>query len=192
MLLRILQERQFERVGGVNTVDVNVRVIAATNRHLESAVEQGDFREDLFYRLNVFPLHIPPLRDRKEDLAELLEHFLDKYGHLVSKRPKAADGLVESLQSCDWPGNVREFENLVQRALVVCEGDVLEVDHFYFDFGPPPKNAKSTVREDVKSRQHDEIKDALEKHDGNCSKAARDLGMARTTLMSRAKKLGLL
>ncbi len=194
MLLRVLQERQFERVGGVNTIDVNVRVVAATNRHLESAVEEGSFREDLFYRLNVFPLHIPPLRDRKQDLGALLDHFLDKYAHLVSKRPKVGTGLVESLQSCDWPGNVREFENLVQRALVVCEGDVLEVDHFYFDFGPTPNSPKSggTVRDEVKSRQHDEIKAALEKFDGNCSKAARELGMARTTLMSRAKKLGLI
>ena len=193
MLLRVLQEREIERVGGTRTISVNVRIVAATNRDLESAVEDGEFREDLFYRLNVFPIFLPPLRERTEDIEALLNWFLDKYKNLVNKRPSIAPELVPALQSCDWPGNIREFENLVQRALVVCEGDVLEPDHFYFDFAPSkPKVSSGSVKDQVKNKQHDAIKNALEKYDGNCSKAARELGIARTTLMSRAKRFGLL
>ncbi len=193
MLLRVLQEREIERVGGTKTINVDVRVVAATNCDLETAVQDGDFREDLFYRLNVFPIFLPPLRERTEDIEGLLNWFLDKYKNLVNKRPTISEDLVEALQACDWPGNIREFENLVQRALVVCEGDVLEPDHFYFDFAPSkPKPSTGTVKEKVKSKQHDDIKAALEKHEGNCSKAARELGIARTTLMSRAKRFGLL
>jgi DNA-binding NtrC family response regulator len=193
MLLRVLQEREIERVGGIRTINVNVRIVAATNRDLETAVAQGQFREDLFYRLNVFPIFLPPLRERAEDIADLLDWFLQKYQHLSAKKPTIAPGLIEALQTCDWPGNIREFENLVQRALVVCEGSVLESDHFYFDFAPAkPKVSKGTVKSQVKTKQYEEMKASLEKHEGNCSKAARELGLARTTLMSRAKKLGLL
>ncbi len=193
MLLRVLQEREIERVGGTRTINVDVRIVAATNRDLENAVEEGEFREDLFYRLNVFPIFLPPLRDRTEDIEPLLNWFLDKYQNLVNKRPSISPDLVEALQSCDWPGNIREFENLVQRALVVCEGDILEPDHFYFDFAPSkPKPSSGSVKDQVKNKQHDDMKAALEKHEGNCSKAARELGIARTTLMSRAKRFGLL
>jgi len=193
MLLRVLQEREIERVGGTRTINVDVRIVAATNRDLETAVEDGEFREDLFYRLNVFPIFLPTLRERSQDIGELLNWFLDKYKNLVNKRPAISDDLVEALQACDWPGNIREFENLVQRALVVCEGDTLEPDHFYFDFAPTkPKPSQGTVKDQVKSKQHDAIKACLEKYDGNCSKAARELGIARTTLMSRAKRFGLL
>ena len=136
MLLRVLQEQEFERVGGTQTIHVDVRIVAATNRHLEQAVEDGAFREDLFYRLNVFPLNIPALRDRKEDIQDLLVFFVNKYKHLTNSTPELDQGLVEALQDCDWPGNVREFENIVQRALVICDGDILRTEHFYFDFNP--------------------------------------------------------
>ena len=195
MLLRVLQEREIERVGGARTVNVDVRIVAATNRDLEAAVADGSFREDLFYRLNVFPIFLPPLRERLEDIPALLDWFLDKYHNLKNFKPEVGTELIEALQSCDWPGNIREFENLVQRALVVCEGKTLEPDHFYFDFAPAQAKAKpptGTVKEQVKTKQAEAIKACLEKYDGNCSKAARELGMARTTLMSRAKKLGLL
>jgi transcriptional regulator with GAF, ATPase, and Fis domain len=193
MLLRVLQEREIERVGGVSTINVDVRIVAATNKDLESEVADSSFREDLFYRLNVFPIFLPPLRERLEDISDLLNWFLDKYQHLTNKKPVVGPGLVQALQSCDWPGNIREFENLVQRALVVCEGDTLEPDHFYFDFAPTkPKVSTGNVKDQVKTKQYETMKACLEKYDGNCSKAARELGLARTTLMSRAKKLGLL
>ena len=110
MLLRVLQEQEFERVGGTQTIHVDVRIVAATNRHLEQAVEDGGFREDLFYRLNVFPLNIPPLRERKDDLNDLLSFFVGKYQHLTGSDPTFEEGLVDALKDCDWPGNVREFE----------------------------------------------------------------------------------
>ncbi len=189
MLLRVLQEQEFERVGGTQTIRVDVRIVAATNRHLEQAVEEGNFREDLFYRLNVFPLNIPPLRERREDLGGLLGFFVRKYQHLTNSKPSFEDGLVEALQDCDWPGNVREFENLVQRALVICDGSVLKTEHFYFDFNPiKPKSNKPKVD----TKDVDVLKAALEEFDGNCSKAARKLGIARTTFLSRAKKAGVL
>ena len=189
MLLRVLQEQEFERVGGTQTIHVDVRIVAATNRHLEQAVEDGGFREDLFYRLNVFPLNIPPLRERKEDLNDLLSFFVRKYQHLTSSEPTFEEGLVDALKDCDWPGNVREFENMVQRALVICDGSILKTEHFYFDFNP--MKAKST-KPKVDTKDVDVLKAALEEFDGNCSKAARKLGIARTTFLSRAKKAGVL
>ena len=189
MLLRVLQEQEFERVGGTQTIHVDVRIVAATNRHLEQAVEDGGFREDLFYRLNVFPLNIPPLRERKEDLNDLLSFFVRKYQHLTGSEPTFEEGLVDALKDCDWPGNVREFENMVQRALVICDGSILKTEHFYFDFNP--MKAKST-KPKVDTKDVDVLKAALEEFDGNCSKAARKLGIARTTFLSRAKKAGVL
>ena len=189
MLLRVLQEQEFERVGGTQTIHVDVRIVAATNRHLEQAVEDGAFREDLFYRLNVFPLNIPPLRDRKEDVQDLLRFFVNKYKHLTNSAPEFDQGLVEALQDCDWPGNVREFENIVQRALVICDGNVLRTEHFYFDFNP--LKAKTTAAK-VDTKDADVLRAALDEFDGNCSKAARKLGIARTTFLSRAKKAGVL
>lgn len=189
MLLRVLQEQEFERVGGTQTIRVDVRIVAATNRHLEQAVEDGAFREDLFYRLNVFPLNIPPLRERKEDIEDLLRFFVNKYKHLTNSNPSLDEDLVEALQDCDWPGNVREFENIVQRALVICDGTSLKTEHFYFDFNP----TKSKVQKSkVDSKDTDVLRAALEEFDGNCSKAARKLGIARTTFLSRAKKAGIL
>ena len=167
MLLRVLQEQEFERVGGTQTIHVDVRIVAATNRHLEQAVEDGGFREDLFYRLNVFPLNIPPLRERKEDLNDLLSFFVRKYQHLTNSEPTFEEGLVDALKDCDWPGNVREFENMVQRALVICDGSILKTEHFYFDFNP--MKAKST-KPKVDTKDVDVLKAALEEFDGNCSK----------------------
>ena len=189
MLLRVLQEREFERVGGTKPVSVNVRVIAATNRHLEEAVEEGEFRQDLYYRLNVFPVNLPALRERPEDIGPLLRFFLDKYRHLSRQTPRLGEGLLEALEQNDWPGNIREFENMVQRALVILDDDVLGPEHFYFDVMP---NKRPTIREEQGKKQRDEIRSALEQNDGNCTRAAKSLGLARTTFTSRAKKFGLL
>ncbi len=189
MLLRVLQEREFERVGGTRPIPVNVRVVAATNRDLEAAVEEGTFRQDLYYRLNVFPLSLPPLRQRPEDIGPLLRFFLKKYRHLTQSTPTVGEGLVEALQANDWPGNIREFENMVQRALVIVEDEPLGPEHFYFDVMPAKR---PTFRQEKEKGQLHAIQRALEQSGGNCTRAARAMGLARTTFTSRAKKFGLI
>ncbi len=134
-LLRVLQEREFERIGGRETVRVDVRLISATNRNLEELISRGVFRRDLYYRLNVFPVVIPPLRERKEDILALTRHFLEKFGPTIGKQvqdisPSALDKLV----GYDWPGNVRELENVMERALILCQGE--RVRALDLDFGP--------------------------------------------------------
>lgn len=129
LLLRVLQERTFERVGGNESVEVDVRLLAATNRNLAAAVAEGRFREDLFYRLNVFPIHLPPLRERAEDIPSLLHHFRLQLGRRMHKSVHQIDGnSLELAQRYPWPGNVRELENIVERALIVATGDTLTLD----------------------------------------------------------------
>ncbi|MGH7751535.1 MAG: sigma-54 dependent transcriptional regulator, partial [Gemmatimonadales bacterium] len=138
-LLRVLQEREFERLGGNKTISVDVRVIAATNQDLHAALEQGAFREDLYYRLNVVPITIPPLRERKQDIPSLVEHFLAKYaedtgGRIASVTPAA----MEKLMSYHWPGNVRELENIIQRAMVMAHGPGIDAGDIHLDAGRRP------------------------------------------------------
>ncbi len=129
MLLRVLQEREFERVGGSGAVRVNVRVIAATNRDLHAAVADGTFRADLFYRLNVFPLDVPALRDRRPDVRLLVEYFTHRYAKRVGKRiRRVTQETSQLLQSYDWPGNIRELQNVIERAVIVCDSDTLSID----------------------------------------------------------------
>jgi two-component system nitrogen regulation response regulator GlnG len=128
-ILRVLQSGSFERVGGNQPIKVDVRVIAATHRPLEQAVAAREFREDLFYRLNVVRIHIPPLRDRREDIALLINYFLKKFGQAQGRAPKSIAGsAVEMLERFNWPGNVRELENIIQRAVVMAKGDVILTD----------------------------------------------------------------
>src|SRR5467141_4160307 len=128
-LLRVLQEREFERVGGTTSVQVNVRVIAATNRDLEAATASGTFRPDLFYRLNVFPIEVPPLRERKDDVLMLLEYFVQRYAKKVGKNfGKINKRTLELFRSYDWPGNIRELQNVVERSVILSSGDVFCVD----------------------------------------------------------------
>ncbi|MFO0603069.1 MAG: sigma-54 dependent transcriptional regulator [Polyangiales bacterium] len=187
-LLRVLQEREVERVGGQRPVPVNVRVVAATHRDLERMVADGDFRADLFYRLNVVPLRLPPLRERPQDVPALLEHFVRKH------RPRGAPPAVEpealaALARYAWPGNVRELENLVQRALVLAAGPSLTLEDFSLDLGA---RFTESVRAEQQQGEAAEVRDALLAHGGNVARAARALGLPRTTLISRAKKHGLL
>jgi DNA-binding NtrC family response regulator len=132
-LLRILQEREFERIGSNTPIKVDIRVITATNRNLAEEVEKNRFREDLYYRLNVIHIHMPPLRDRKEDIPPLVEHFLVKYRHEPGAIPTTiSEEAVEKLMSYDWPGNVRELENAIERAVVLSRGNVITADHLPF------------------------------------------------------------
>ena len=128
-LLRVLQEREFERVGGRQPINVDVRVIAATNRDLKAAVASGNFREDLYYRLNVFPLEVPPLRERRNDIPLLVEYFIDRYARKAGKNIRSVDKkTLQLLQSYPWPGNIRELQNIIERSVIVCETEIFTVD----------------------------------------------------------------
>jgi transcriptional regulator with GAF, ATPase, and Fis domain len=128
-LLRVLQEHEFERVGGTRSIETNVRVIAATNRNLQAAIAAGTFRSDLFYRLNVFPIEMPPLRQRREDLPELVEYFIDRYARKLGKNICGVNSkTLELFQSYPWPGNIRELQNVIERSVIVCETEKFSVD----------------------------------------------------------------
>ena len=128
-LLRVLQEREFERVGGTRSIHTNVRVIAATNRNLQAAVAAGTFRSDLYYRLNVFPIEMPPLRERREDIPSLVEYFIDRYARKLGKNIRAVSSrTLELFQSCPWPGNIRELQNVIERSVIMCETENFSVD----------------------------------------------------------------
>jgi len=138
-LLRVLQEREFERVGGTRSIHTNVRVVAATNRDLRAAIAGGTFRNDLFYRLNVFPLEVPPLRDRREDIPELVEYFIDRCANTMGKNITGINNKsLELLQSYPWPGNIRELQNVIERSVILCETENFSVDKTWGNRPPIP------------------------------------------------------
>jgi len=191
-LLRVLQEGEFERLGNPNTIKVDVRVISATNRKLEQAIKEGTFREDLYYRLNVFPLELPPLRERKEDIPILVQHFLLKYGQKFGKSIKTVpERAIQALQAYHWPGNIRELENVVERALITSRGNRLELGHSL----PQPKDTLvvdglETLEQNEKRHILKALKVTHWKVSGK-NGAAELLGLKRTTLEARMKKLGI-
>ena len=212
-LLRVLQEREFERVGGVKTIKVDVRVLAATNRDLEKAVREGKFREDLFYRLNVIHIHIPPLRKRIEDIPLLIDHFVHEICKKKGRNPlKISKEAMEYLLAYRWPGNVRELENLIERLSILVTDDVVSVSDL------PERFFKKCIHDDIESSlcsqdqrppiikipqdgmnlnkivdeiERDLILQALEKTAWIKSKAANLLGLNRTTLIEKMKKMGI-
>jgi transcriptional regulator with GAF, ATPase, and Fis domain len=142
-LLRVLQEREFERVGGTRSIQTNVRVVAATNRDLRAATAAGTFRSDLFYRLNVFPLEVPPLRDRREDIPELVKYFIDRCANDVGKNITGINNKsLELLQSYPWPGNIRELQNVIERSVILCESENFSVDETWI----PPRPVASECK----------------------------------------------
>src|SRR2546422_700961 len=144
-LLRVLQEREFERVGGSQTVSVDVRVLAATNRDLGAAVAEGSFRQDLFYRLNVFPIHIPALRERVDDIPLLVEYLIDRYAQAAGKKIRNINkGTLDLFQNYDWPGNVRELQNVIERAVILSDGETFIVDETWLT-PVTPKTATTTA-----------------------------------------------
>ncbi len=200
-LLRVLQEREFERVGGVDTVKVDVRVISATHRDLERLIAEGKFREDLYYRLNVFPVTMPPLRERPGDIPLLVEHFVAKYAQSTGKVMRGADaGAIASLSAYPWPGNVRELENVIERAMILAAGEVLCATDLDFGRRPltplsavpaPPTSTLDTGRSLAKrlsDQERAEIVSAVEQAAGNIAHAARALGINRSTLYYRMRK----
>jgi DNA-binding NtrC family response regulator len=185
-LLRVLQERVFERVGGSTTIPMNARLVAATNRSLETMVEEKKFREDLYYRLSVIPLAVPTLRERPQDIGPLIEHFIAKWA--PSRRARLDAAVIPALVAYGWPGNVRELENMVQRAVVLSQDGVLTVDDFSFRCAAP---SPVSVREELRSTEAAQLRELMLFHGGNCTRAAAALGIPRTTLMSRLKKYDL-
>jgi len=195
-LLRVLQEREFERVGGTKSVQVDVRVIAATNRDLETAIANGTFRQDLFYRLNVFPIEVPSLRERKDDLLMLIEYFVGQYARRAGKVIRSIDKkTLELFQSYDWPGNIRELQNVIERSVILTSGDVLSVDEFWLSKHSPPHSSQlqsSLASEDERSEERKLIEAALAESRGRVygpTGAAAELGIPASTLRSKIKKL---
>jgi Nif-specific regulatory protein len=195
-LLRVLQEREFERLGGTTTIKSNVRLIVATHRDLEKAIAASTFREDLYYRLNVFTIFAPPLRERKADVMLLADHFLEKYsaehGHRIKRISTPA---IDMLVSYHWPGNVRELENTIERAVLVCDGSVIHAHHL-----PPTlqtAEASGTVprmslTEAVESYEKDMLQDALKTTRGNGAKAAKLLNTTERVLHYKVQKYGII
>ncbi len=210
-LLRVLQESEFERVGGIKTTRVDVRLIAATNRDLAAEVDAGRFRKDLFYRLNVVPLHLPPLRDRRTDVPSLARHFIDKYNKRLNKKIEGiADDALVMLQAYPWPGNIRELENMMERVLLFADGPRIEVK----DLPEPVRTSlqsavaqttdtdtatlmvgETPLKDFLKAKQAEIEKafivQALAKTDGNVTHAARLLGISRKSLQTKMKEFGL-
>src|SRR5262249_46374204 len=216
-LLRALQESEFERVGGIKTIKVDVRLITATNRDLEKATKDGVFREDLYYRLNVVPLHIPPLRERREDIPLLVEHIVRKFNERLKKQvvgvePDALDRLV----AYAWPGNIRELENVLERTLLFCDGPRIRVRDLPPEIGlgpasslsatpippnsalasqsvPPvgPASLKDIVRAETERVERELIVRALDETGGNVTQAAKLLKISRKSLQMKMKEFGL-
>jgi len=191
-LLRVLQEQEVERVGGIETIRIDVRIIAATNRPLELEVSKGNFRSDLYYRLNIFPIRMPPLRERIEDIPLLTNHFVDKFAqHIGKKIPNINQKVIEKLISYPWPGNVRELANILERAVILCPGRTLQPRHIGVDAGVVQADDEVTT---LAENEYRLILRALEKCDGRLSGpkgAATLLGVNRSTLWSRMQKLGI-
>jgi formate hydrogenlyase transcriptional activator len=192
-LLRVLQEQEFERLGGTRTIRVDVRVVAATNQDLAQMVQERRFRADLFYRLNVFPIALPPLRERREDIPLLVRHFVNKFGQRMNKEfSYIPDEVLEPLQLHDWPGNIRELQNYVERAMILCPGPALRLPTGQLNRSV--ENEKPSVVRTLAEAERDHITQVLREVRwvvGGSDGAAARLGMARTTLIYRMRKLGI-
>lgn len=200
-LLRAIEESEIERVGGVKTVIVDVRIVAASNRDLEKAVEDKSFREDLYYRLNVFPIEIPPLRERKKDIPLLVEYFINKYCiELKTTQKDISKDALNILMNYYWKGNVRELENTIERAIILCDGDVITPEHIFLTQRSAPDNSGRLLSEgsleDVAKRalkiaETHRIVEALRETRGNKSKAAEILRVSYKTLLTKIKEYGI-
>ncbi len=196
-ILRVLQEREFERVGGNELIHVNVRIISATNKDLEEAIKKGEFREDLYYRLSVFPIVIPPLRERKEDIPLLAQFFLKKYSDREEKNvQEVSPDALELLMAYNWPGNVRELENAIERAVILASGEQIlpkDLPANVRAIGEKKMAEPSTgpLSNWIEKLEEEALRKALLESEGNVSLTARKLGIGRATIYRKAKKYGL-
>jgi len=196
MLLRVLQEQEFERVGGTGPIRADVRIIAATNRNLEAVIADGTFREDLFYRLNVFPLQVPALRERRADIPLLVEYFIHRYTKRAGKRIRGiSKAMADLLQSYDWPGNIRELQNVIERAVIISDSDTLSIDERWLSGRrgqTPPTVAATSPTSTLAKREKEAIEAALSESKGRVAGpfgAALRLGVPSSTLESKIKAL---
>jgi PAS domain S-box-containing protein len=196
-LLRVLQEREFERVGGRQPIRVDVRLIAATNRDLKAAVSSGTFREDLYYRLNVFPVEVPPLRERRKDIPLLVEYFIDRYARKAGKNIRSVEKkTLQLLQSYPWPGNIRELQNVIERSVILCETEKFLIDESWLSQQPRDKRSggRMYLLQKVAATEKEIIEEALRESRGRVfgpSGAAAKLGIARSTLESKIQSLNI-
>ena len=195
-LLRVLQEREFERVGGSQTVSVDVRVLAATNRDLSAAVAEGTFRQDLFYRLNVFPIRIPALRERVDDIPLLVGYLIDRYAQKAGKKIRNINKeTLDLFQAYDWPGNIRELQNVIERAVILCDGETFSVDETWLTRAAPKTPATSVpLVANLVEREREMVETALREAEGvvgGPTGAAAKLGIPGQTLESKIRKLGI-
>jgi DNA-binding NtrC family response regulator len=196
-LLRVLQEREFERLGSNKTLHIDVRIVAATNQDLRAALEQGTFRQDLYYRLNVVPMNIPPLRERPEDIPFLAEHFVKKLAAVNGSRVRSiSEEAIQKLMAYHWPGNVRELENIIERSLVLSEGERLDAADIHLDTAQRVRqqaSADAFLPEGMSLDDYEQsiIREALRRAAGNKSQAARLLGLTRNALRYRLSQMGL-
>ena len=201
-VLRVLQERSFERVGGTTPIQVDVRVVAATHRDLEDEVKKGGFREDLYYRLKVVELELPPLRERSEDVAALALRFLEQVNERLGRqKQRISESALSRLVRHGWPGNVRELRNVIEQAAVLCGGDEIEADDLHLDGAPAVSREASgdvgdlsfseAKRQTVDRFERDFLLRALRAHDGNISRTAESIGMVRQSLQQKIRELGL-
>lgn len=194
-LLRVLQEKTFERVGGNHPIKVDIRIVAATNRDLTAMVERGVFREDLFYRLNVFPITIPPLRERGSDIVTLADHFLTRYSRETGKEIKRiSTPALNMLMSYQWPGNVRELENVIERAVILTEDGVIHGYNLPPSLQTPVLTGtvcKSGLEAKLDAVEYEMVVESLKTHYGNMTETARELGLSRRILGLRMKKYSL-
>ena len=193
--LRVLQEREYQRLGGTRTLKADVRVLAATNRDLKAAIAKGEFREDLYYRLAVFDIALPPLRDRPDDIPLLMDAFLEEIGRAVGRRPAGIEPEArDKLVAYRWPGNVRELRNALERAIILCEGGMVTSDHLPLGIAgatPAPAAPAPESALTLDAAERDMIVRALARARNNKSEAARLLGLSRGQLYSRLEKHGL-
>jgi transcriptional regulator with GAF, ATPase, and Fis domain len=194
-LLRVLQENEFERVGGVRSIRTDVRVVAATNRDLQTAIATGTFRSDLFYRLNVFPIEVPPLRERREDIPLLVEYFIDRYARKAGKSFRAVDRkTLDLLQAYSWAGNIRELQNVIERSVIVCDTEEFSVDESWLSRSPLGTETKSQMdlSRRLATQEKEMIEAALRESGGRVSGqsgAAAKLGIPGPTLESKIRSL---
>jgi DNA-binding NtrC family response regulator len=206
-LLRVLQEREFERVGGTETLKVDVRFVAATHKNLEEMIAKGSFREDLFYRLNVVPVHVPPLHERQDDVRLLATHFVSHFGAL-NGRPDAhlLPQALDALAAYSWPGNVRQLQNIIERLVVLSDGDALSVHDVARELtnlpgrgskpvaGPPSGSGSvgsATLDDQRRGAEREALLDALARAKNNRTLAARLLNVSRRTLYNKLEELGI-
>lgn len=200
-LLRAIEEGDIERVGAVKAINVDVRIVAASNKDLEKAVEEKKFREDLYYRLNVFPVRIPPLRERREDIPLLVEYFINKYCHEIKTQVKGiSKDALDTLMKYHWKGNVRELENTIERAIILCDGDVITPEHFAISKQPGSGFAgtqavngtlEAVAKEALRAAETERIRSALKETKGNKSRAAEILQVSYKTLLTKIKEYGI-